>query len=176
MANEPFIFTVCPRFFLSTSPHLSGVCSYSQEGGRRKRRTMIVNARTRILRVGRCFVRAHASRYIRGQVRKRGHSRISRRSPSPFYINRDNRASVTGQWPRLRPGISFVGSLASVHVNRLRVIPARDIDLETHAPHGGVHVSSVFSISTYATSANSARPVRIYRVNFALLRARAANP
>lgn len=38
---------------------------------------------------------------------------IAERSPpaiSPFYINRDNRASVTGQWPGLRPRISFVGS------------------------------------------------------------------
>lgn len=37
---------------------------------------------------------------------------IAARSPYPpfIYINRDNRASVTGQWPGLRPRISFVGS------------------------------------------------------------------
>lgn len=52
------------------------------------------------------------ARCLRGQVRKRGHSRISRRDPPLLYIyiNRDNRASVTGQWAGLRPRISFVGS------------------------------------------------------------------
>lgn len=61
-----------------------------------------------------CLVRARCPTWASQETRAL--EDIAERSPSPpphispFYINRDNRASVTGQWPGLRPRISFVGS------------------------------------------------------------------
>lgn len=121
MANEPFIFTVCPVTFSFniSAPFRSDVWlparrKRGREAQEEKTSRRMVGPRTRILQVG--VVSCVRARCLRGQVRKRGHSRISRRDPPIplsyiyIYINRDNRASVTGQWPGLRPRISFVGS------------------------------------------------------------------
>lgn len=67
--------------FLSTSPHLSGpVYSCRKEGAGRDEQDDESSNEDIASRC--CLVRA---RCLRGQVRKRGHSRISRRDPPPLY-------------------------------------------------------------------------------------------
>lgn len=90
-------------------------CIVARSQGRRgaqeeKTSRMMVDPRTRISQVG--VVSCARVAYV-GKSGNEG-TRGYRGEIPPFYIyiyiNRDNRASVTGQWAGLRPRISFVGS------------------------------------------------------------------